>query len=150
MGCNTNTYDSSGRSGIFILAPGVLSAGCVRPVRNSTEVPRSELIKTASANPKWRWTGRKLSFSLFRNYRYNHRCVAATAQNINTKMIGTMIGGTSHAVIRSLIAIAGLLELTRHSRQLLPATARGEGLVDPPSSARQDFRAVALISFELG
>jgi hypothetical protein len=59
-----------------------------------------------------------LSFSFARNYSNNHRCVAATAQNINTKMIGTMIGGTSHAVIRSLIAIAGLPELTRNSRQL--------------------------------
>jgi hypothetical protein len=28
-----------------------------------------------------------------------HLCVAATTQAINTRMIGTMIGGTSHDVI---------------------------------------------------
>jgi hypothetical protein len=65
------------------------------------------MIKIESANLKWRRTGQTLSLSFARNYRNNHRCVAVTAQNINTKMISTMIGGTSHAVIRSLIAIAG-------------------------------------------
>jgi ERCC4-related helicase len=89
--------------------------------------------------------GQKLSFSFARNYR-NHLCVAATAQNINTKMIGTMIGGTSHAVIRSLIAIAGLLELTRNSRELAIFTAPPKPLVHCFQYAAQYFRRLSHLS----
>src|SRR4051812_2996207 len=125
MGCNRNTYDSTAVDLVFLFryasAPANRARIATLEFNRSTRMP---VIKTGSyiqsggrnvvtGPPElcqaavYSKLGQKLSFSFVRNYRNNHLCVAATAQNINTKMIGTMIGGTSHAVIRSLIAIAG-------------------------------------------